>query len=180
MSKCEFCPVKCGQCVAEKTNHKAYCDRANPDHKEHTPKYIQLLLHLSCGDQYVHGEILRKEVIPQETPEEPKEYPPILEQGKNLLSSVSNFIRSGFELTPDEEYKKRLDICNNCPSLDQKAGRCTECGCFIKTKAKLKSDQCPLGKWEKPDPPQQEENRAQTNHFVHTQIVNGCDGCRNQ
>lgn len=180
MSKCEFCPVKCGQCIAEKTNHKAYCNRANPQHKEHTPKYIELLLHLSCGDQYTKGEILRKETIPREEGESPKEYPSLITQGKNLFSSMSKFVKSGFAFTSEEEYQKRMDTCQECPSLDKEAGRCKECGCFVRTKAKLKSDNCPLGKWEKPDPPQIEENRAQPNNFVHTQIVNGCDGCRNQ
>lgn len=178
MSKCEFCPVKCGQCIAEKTNHKAYCKRANPEHPEHTRKYIQLLLHLSCGAEYVKGEILRKETIPKKDVEKPKEYPSVAQQGKNFISSMAKFAKSGFELTGEQDYEKRIAICAECPSLDREAGRCRECGCFVRTKAKIKSDQCPLGKWEKPDAPQKEESRVQTNNFVHTEIVNGCDGCR--
>lgn len=178
MSKCEFCPVKCGECIAEKTNHKGYCKRANPQHTEHTQKYIELLLHLSCGNQYVKGEVLHTEVIPKD--EAPKEYPSMVQQGKNLLSSAARFIRSGFELTNEEEYNKRINICEQCPLLDKAAGRCRECGCFVRTKAKLKSDHCPLGKWEKPDHPHQEDNQAQQNNFVHVEIVNGCDGCRGQ
>lgn len=175
--KCEFCPVKCGQCIAEKTNHKGYCKRANPEHPEHAQKYIELLLHLSCGTEYVKGEILRTEKIPKENVE-PKEYPSIVQQGKNFVSSMYKFVKSGGELTDEEEYKRRLEICQQCPLLDHDAGRCRECGCFMRTKARIKIANCPLDKWKKPDSPQKEESRAQDNNFVHTQIVNGCDGCR--
>lgn len=42
----------------------------------------------------------------------------------------------------------RLEVCKQCDSFRDKDKRCTECGCFMLIKAKLKGVKCPLGKWE--------------------------------
>jgi hypothetical protein len=52
-------------------------------------------------------------------------------------------------------YEERLNLCNSCPERLEssknntltKFSRCPECGCFIKLKAKLLSEECPLGDW---------------------------------
>lgn len=41
--------------------------------------------------------------------------------------------------------KSRRKICNQCPS--KKWGVCTECGCPIVSKPRIKDEECPLGKW---------------------------------
>jgi hypothetical protein len=54
-----------------------------------------------------------------------------------------------------EEYKERLLLCNSCPERLEasknnpltKFSRCPECGCFIRLKAKLNTEECPLGDW---------------------------------
>ncbi len=54
-----------------------------------------------------------------------------------------------------ETYKDRLIMCNSCPErLEANKGnalnkfsRCPECGCFIRLKAKLETENCPLGDW---------------------------------
>lgn len=63
-------------------------------------------------------------------------------------------------------YKQRLDICNSCPkntknidnlTLKQKFIKlantkkdfCVECGCGVEYKTAIKSESCPLGKWQK-------------------------------
>jgi len=43
--------------------------------------------------------------------------------------------------------EKRLDICNRCPHLEKKMGRCDLCGCFVSLKVKLDFETCPAGKW---------------------------------
>jgi hypothetical protein len=43
--------------------------------------------------------------------------------------------------------KNRLDICNKCPNLSKKEGRCDLCGCFVVAKVKLDFESCPAGKW---------------------------------
>lgn len=41
----------------------------------------------------------------------------------------------------------RMNICRECPSLLPKINVCSECGCAMVAKTKLKSVSCPLGKW---------------------------------
>lgn len=47
----------------------------------------------------------------------------------------------------DKEYKKRLDICNECPQFDSLLTRCKVCGCFLQIKARLNKAKCPQNKW---------------------------------
>ncbi len=56
--------------------------------------------------------------------------------------------------------KKRLEVCENCPSLEQKFKKlrkitvtvCGECGCPIAKKIfSPKFNACPLGKWKNVD-----------------------------
>lgn len=59
------------------------------------------------------------------------------------------------EYVDKETYVKRLNLCNTCPErLEASKGnqltkfsRCPQCGCFIRLKAKLKTENCPLGDW---------------------------------
>ena len=44
--------------------------------------------------------------------------------------------------------KTMLNICNECPRLFKPTYTCKECGCFMKIKTHIKSQRCPLGKWE--------------------------------
>jgi hypothetical protein len=54
-----------------------------------------------------------------------------------------------------EEFIERLNLCNTCPDRlkDSKGNsltkfsRCPECGCFIRLKARLETEECPLGDW---------------------------------
>ena len=44
-------------------------------------------------------------------------------------------------------HKHRLDICRSCPRYFNPTGTCKECGCFMTLKTRLKSAECPIGKW---------------------------------
>ena len=54
-----------------------------------------------------------------------------------------------------EELIERLTLCNSCPErLKESNGkaltkfsRCPECGCFLRLKARLETEECPLGDW---------------------------------
>lgn len=46
----------------------------------------------------------------------------------------------------DELVTQRSEICSTCPSYSQ-LKICTECGCIIPLKTRLKSAVCPIGKW---------------------------------
>lgn len=44
-------------------------------------------------------------------------------------------------------YQQRFDICKKCPRFFAPTGQCKECGCFMRVKARIKSQNCPIGKW---------------------------------
>ena len=43
--------------------------------------------------------------------------------------------------TANNEYARRLTICNLCPKLTN--GMCTLCGCFVEARAAKKTARCP-------------------------------------
>ena len=43
--------------------------------------------------------------------------------------------------------EERMAICKECPFLNQKALRCTKCGCYMRLKTTLHKAKCPVGKW---------------------------------
>jgi len=68
---------------------------------------------------------------------------------KGFLRFLIKNIFSGFKNVSYKEYHDRLAICTVCPFLSYKEKRCTDCGCWVETKAKFKSEDCPQGYWRK-------------------------------
>lgn len=62
--------------------------------------------------------------------------------------SVAKWVISGFKLVSPEEQKGRLLVCSDCRMLNIADSRCKECGCFVKIKAWMATEDCPLNKWE--------------------------------
>lgn len=50
-------------------------------------------------------------------------------------------------LVPDEVSSARLDICKQCDKFRRFVHTCNMCGCYMPAKVKLKSANCPAGKW---------------------------------
>lgn len=77
--------------------------------------------------------------------------PGIVHQGIGLTKAIvaeSVAVLSGKEAIDDQTLQNRLAICGECPKLSGKGNfRCLECGCYMKVKAKLRSQKCPLKKW---------------------------------
>lgn len=48
-------------------------------------------------------------------------------------------------IVPTEEQERRTLICVSCEFYTGKT--CRKCGCFIRFKAKLQTEHCPIGKW---------------------------------
>jgi hypothetical protein len=44
-----------------------------------------------------------------------------------------------------EVIEQRLAICQGCERFDN--GKCKDCGCYMKFKARMRSQHCPQGKW---------------------------------
>jgi hypothetical protein len=66
---------------------------------------------------------------------------------KTTQRASSAIINNGKLVSTKDEAKARLDICNKCPNLSKKGGRCELCGCFVVAKVKLDFETCPAGKW---------------------------------
>lgn len=98
----------------------------------------------------------RLEEIKSKLPElrqAPKEssYPTTGQIVKNLSQSIVNnvgqLIKGNNISASDQDSTSRLNICNTCEFFDRQQGRCTKCGCYMKIKAQLKAEKCPIGKW---------------------------------
>jgi len=68
---------------------------------------------------------------------------------KNFIKFIYIGIKSGFKTVSFEEYNNRLNMCMGCMFLSPDGDRCTDCGCWIKNKAKWKVEDCPQGFWRK-------------------------------
>lgn len=51
------------------------------------------------------------------------------------------------ETQEESRFKQRFSICQICPRFFKPTGQCKECGCFMRIKARIPSQKCPIGKW---------------------------------
>lgn len=78
---------------------------------------------------------------------EPSPFLKALKFGKAVLKHIANSFRNVDELT----YNNRIKLCEECDKFIEEARKCSECGCYIDTKASWASEECPLKKWLKVD-----------------------------
>lgn len=50
-----------------------------------------------------------------------------------------------FNLVSDAEWKKRQEVCRQCPF--KVGATCGKCGCYYKFRSALLIKSCPVGKW---------------------------------
>jgi hypothetical protein len=78
-------------------------------------------------------------------------YPPAKRMATSLAQSVTQWVKNGFKLTPEDKLQERLDICKGCEFWDKEAlggtGRCRKCGCSTQAKLRLAHEKCPIDKW---------------------------------
>jgi hypothetical protein len=72
--------------------------------------------------------------------------PGLLTMGVNFLRSATRHVAHGLPMAGDEEAKRRLAICQECPEL-RSDGRCAACGCGVKDKTSWALEKCPRNKW---------------------------------
>lgn len=68
----------------------------------------------------------------------------LLEAGeKQSFKTVTDYINNLDDSLKvcEEVYKKRLELCRLCDNLI--SGMCLKCGCYVETRAILKSKSCP-------------------------------------
>jgi len=197
MLKCQHCPIKDSICFAQRAQHKGFCDRIDPTKEGYNEKYIELLRHLSLGEEYKKAEYVEikeegketiREKIIQDDPEPVPEqqYPSWGKMAGNLIKSTAKFVASGFELADEETIERRKNICNNCDLFDEEQGRCRSCGCWISAKSRIKGDRCPLpeNRWGMTDEElannehSKDRKKEDLSHFTNSLIIhqNKSDG----
>ena len=72
----------------------------------------------------------------------------------NYAKAVTKHILTGGNKRTDEEVEERLAICKSCTLFNNERMYCTVCGCkcnanksAFTNKLRMKSQQCPRGKW---------------------------------
>lgn len=65
----------------------------------------------------------------------------------NLLEAIDQFMTDGQHFVTKEDYIGRLTTCQSCPLRN--GAKCTEmsCGCDIRNKAMLSTEECPKKYW---------------------------------
>ena len=97
--------------------------------------------------QPIVSENTAKKIAEEIPTEEEKKMPSLGKQAWGFAKAVTNHIKSGAAHTSEELSKARLEVCDTC---DKRSGdKCVECGCFLASKAKWASSDCPIGKWPK-------------------------------
>lgn len=75
----------------------------------------------------------------------PQQMPRFSRQAWNLARSLADFIADGCKTVSEDQYRRRLQICDTC---DRRRGnRCRACGCRLSLKARGRAFRCPDGKW---------------------------------
>ena len=90
----------------------------------------------NTNETEVEGEVEKSQPMPS-----------LAQQAWNFTRAVADHLKSGAAHVSEEGYKKRMEECDGCDRRQD--NRCLECGCFIPTKAKWASSECPIGKWPK-------------------------------
>jgi hypothetical protein len=63
-------------------------------------------------------------------------------KSSSIIEDIKNSV-----LVSEDEYKRRLDICNGCENLS--SNFCSKCHCYMPAKAAIKMNACPLNLFDK-------------------------------
>lgn len=140
----------------------------------------ELPIHISCNkckEQWVDGPPTENNLTPfliQINDNRP--LPNLVTQAVNLGKAITKHIIGGLEIVDDLESRRRMSICGQCPNLEPLENRCKLCGCFIREKARLKTESCPdiPDRWAE----NLKEGESATSIPLPNQNSSGC-GCKN-
>ncbi len=62
-------------------------------------------------------------------------------------TAIKDVLTGNVEYASDEQAKARMDICRQCPHMQQVMRVCQSCGCFLPAKVKFAMSSCPKEKW---------------------------------
>lgn len=68
----------------------------------------------------------------------------------NLAKAVTRHAIDGGKKVEEQIYQQRLEVCRRCDSCDLDRIVCREmnCGCYLRRKARWRSENCPREKWD--------------------------------
>lgn len=86
---------------------------------------------------------------------ERKDEPSFVKKVVSFTKAVAKHVATGMKNVSDEEYARRLAICDTCQACDKtiEQWQCRECGCYLREgdvrpgKARWADQKCPLKKW---------------------------------
>lgn len=124
---CEFCSAKA---QPPRTINEVTVSLAVGEHRENREASGRIMAE--------YGHLLRRE------------YPTWAKQAWSAAVAVADWVSSGARGVTREVYQARLAKCDGCPNRD--GHRCRVCGCYIRGKASLPTESCPIGLWAKEVP----------------------------
>tara|TARA_R100001443_G_scaffold63424_1_gene73214 strand:+ start:1862 stop:2224 length:363 start_codon:yes stop_codon:yes gene_type:complete len=92
-----------------------------------------------------------EEEIKKEEPTEGEyQKPPSLKtQLVSFAKAFTGWIKEGAPVVTPKEFADRIITCHVCDKFNKRQNRCMECGCMVEYKARMKTSECPLNKWDK-------------------------------
>lgn len=74
--------------------------------------------------------------------------PPVTVQFANAFAAAAAEVRLRHRPAVDpDEAARRFAICGDCDYFRHSDQRCSLCGCYMRFKTRLRSQNCPVGKW---------------------------------
>lgn len=86
--------------------------------------------------------------------------PSLMRKAQNLAWATVQHVADFGGTVGDEVYDSRLAVCKACELCDVTRLRCLhrKCGCRLETKARWRTQTCPLGRWPELPPDSSETN----------------------
>lgn len=68
---------------------------------------------------------------------------------RHLIEAMAKWKEGGFPVLTGQAYNERIHTCIKCPGKQYQWFQCKHCRCIVYSKAKLATEDCPLGYWPK-------------------------------
>ena len=78
-------------------------------------------------------------------PRDKKKLPGVIQMAANFTKTIAEYVSDGMTNVSKSELESRLSECTMCEFRNNE--QCGICGCFMSSKAKMRTASCPLGKW---------------------------------
>lgn len=137
--QCDNCPLKNSSipCMYDELGHRFICNKVDPNSPEYDPKVPPAVINNST-DYY--NKLNNPELVPE---------PSLINKVINLGGAVKRIVTNGFGLIASRTYQARLNNCQDC-HFRKEDWTCShpDCGCFLREKARLATETCPIGQWD--------------------------------